>query len=906
MKGVTGMPKDLRRTPLYSWHKDHGGQMIEFAGWEMPVAYERGILEEHLSTRKFGGLFDISHMGRLLIRGIDAIPFMQHVLTNNAMALDPGVAQYTLVQNEGGGAIDDAYLYRLEEGHPSLESNYLLVVNAANKEKVWNWFLDHKRRFKNMVIEDKTDEIGMIALQGPHVKRVLEKILLEDLTKLPDPWRNRLKVCELEGEHVYITISRTGYTGEPICFELFLPGKKLRLIWEKILAIGEEEGIVPVGLGARDTLRLEAGLPLYGHELGFDPQGIEIPIYAVPSAARLAMSFSRLKGEFIGKDILKRQFEEVTARESGKPLPPKERQLVPKRIFPITITGQGIARQGYEVFVKEELVGHVTSGTMVPYWVFSDRGILSEPTDEKRMRSIALAYIGSDLKEGHRIEILHRGKKFEGVIVERHLSSEAPPYAHPILIEEPKKIHVPTGSLKDLSERLIHRVAENTYWRQNETFNLIPSETTPSLLVRLLTITDPSCRYAEHRLMKAFRESDVFYYQGTKLIGEVEVLLADELRRFIGCSEVEARVVSGQMANTAVFSGIVDYLNRLDRRTEPRRIRKVMNHHIGRGGHLSAQPMGALKDFIAHDPMTERPAAVPFPVMKDDLYRIDLLKTRELLEEHKPELIVMGKSMVIYKEPLREIAEMIAPMNPKPVLLYDMAHVLGLIGPYFQEPFKEGADIVTGSTHKTFFGPQRGVISSNMSEGTEYEELWEAIVRRVFPGSVSNHHLGTLVGLLLAAYEMNAYKSDYQKAVISNAKAFARALKDQGLIVEGDSKIGYTETHQVIVRVGYGKGPLIAERLEENNIIVNYQGAPDDEAFTTASCLRMGVQEMTRFGMKEDDFVPLAEYMGEVILKDRPMAKEVSRFRKKFTEMKYCLSEKEAVSMVKGLIEALR
>ena len=119
--------------------------------------------------------------------------------------------------------------------------------------------------------------------------------------------------------------------------------------------------------------------------------------------------------------------------------------------------------------------------------------------------------------------------------------------------------------------------------------------------------------------------------------------------------------------------------------------------------------------------------------------------------------------MVIYKEPLREIAEMIAPMNPKPILLYDMAHVLGLIGPYFQEPFQEGADIVTGSTHKTFFGPQRGVIASNMSEGTEYEELWEAIVRRVFPGSVSNHHLGTLVGLLLAAYEMNAYKIGLSK-----------------------------------------------------------------------------------------------------------------------------------------------
>ena len=186
---------------------------------------------------------------------------------------------------------------------------------------------------------------------------------------------------------------------------------------------------------------------------------------------------------------------------------------------------------------------------------------------------------------------------------------------------------------------------------------------------------------------------------------------------------------------TAVFSGIVDYLNRLDRRSEPRRIRKVMNHHLGRGCHLSAQPMGALKDFIAHDPSTERPATIPFPVLKEDLYRIDLRKAKELIGEHKPELIVLGKSMVIYKEPVREIAEMIASMNPKPILLYDMAHVLGLIGPDFQEPFKEGADLVTGSTHKTLFGPQRGMIASNMSEGTEFEELWEAIVRRGSPAA---------------------------------------------------------------------------------------------------------------------------------------------------------------------------
>jgi len=315
--------------------------------------------------------------------------------------------------------------------------------------------------------------------------------------------------------------------------------------------------------------------------------------------------------------------------------------------------------------------------------------------------------------------------------------------------------------------------------------------------------------------------------------------------------------------------------------------------------------MGALKDFVANDPHTERPAAIPFPVLKEDPYRIDLLKTKELLDEHKPELIILGKSMVIYKEPLKEIAEMIASVNPKPILLYDMAHVLGLIGPYFQEPFREGAEIVTGSTHKTFFGPQRGVIASNMAEGTEYEELWEAIIRRVFPGSVSNHHLGTLVGLLLAAYEMNAFKSDYPKAVISNAKAFARFLKEQGVMVEGDPRVGYTETHQVIVRVGYGKGPMMAERLEENNIIVNYQGAPDDEAFTTASCLRMGVQEMTRFGMREEDFAQLAEYMSQVIVHNRPVAKEVSQFRKRFTEMRYCLPEKEARSFVGKLLETI-
>jgi glycine/serine hydroxymethyltransferase len=152
---------------------------------------------------------------------------------------------------------------------------------------------------------------------------------------------------------------------------------------------------------------------------------------------------------------------------------------------------------------------------------------------------------------------------------------------------------------------------------------------------------------------------------------------------------------------------------------------------------------------------------------------------------------------------------------------------------------------------------------------------------------------------------MNAFKSDYQKAVLSNARSFARALKDRGLAVEGNPALGYTETHQVIIRVGYGKGPGMAHRLEENNIIVNYQGAPDDEGFTAASCLRMGVQEMTRFGMKEEDFDELADYISQVILSGRSLTTEVSQFRKRFTEMKYCLPIEEAAPLIQKLWEAL-
>jgi len=464
----------------------------------------------------------------------------------------------------------------------------------------------------------------------------------------------------------------------------------------------------------------------------------------------------------------------------------------------------------------------------------------------------------------------------------------------------------PKESLENLAKNLVGKARSNTRWRQATTVNLIPSEQTMSPLVRLLTISDPSGRYAEHRKFKdSGNDTEVYCYQGTEFIAQVEVELAQRMKEYLGCSEVEVRLISGQMANITVFSGIVDYLNRMNRGMEPRRLRCVMNHHIGRGGHLSTQAMGGLRDYVSIDPATGRRAVVNFPIPADNPYNIDLPKTAQLIEQHKPELIIFGKSVILYREPVEEVVQMIAGMKPKPIVMYDGAHVLGLLGPHFQEPLKQGVDIITASTHKTFFGTQRGMVASNMSQGADYSDLWQSIEKRTFPGSVSNHHLGTLLGLLMAAYEMNTYRSDYQKQVIANAKAFASALKGQRLQVEGDPEVGYTETHQVMLRVGRARGMEVAGRLERNNIIVNYQSLPDDEAFASSSGLRLGVQEMTRFGMKEEDFAELAEYMAAVIVDEKDVSGKASSFRGRFTRMRYCLPEEQAKPLVDELIDSL-
>ena len=208
---------------------------------------------------------------------------------------------------------------------------------------------------------------------------------------------------------------------------------------------------------------------------------------------------------------------------------------------------------------------------------------------------------------------------------------------------------------------------------------------------------------------------------------------------------------------------------------------------------------------------------------------------------------------------------------------------------------------MTGSTHKTFFGTQRGLVASNYERDNIRWPLWEAVRRRTFPGSVSGHHLGTMLGLLMAAYEMNYFKDQYQPKVLANAKALAKALNESGLDVAGDPDVGYTQTHQVVLNVGYGKGPEVAKRLEDNNIIVNYQAGPEEEGFTASGYLRMGVAEMTRFGMEQEDFRQLAQLIRDVIIEQKNVRENVVGLRSRFTDMMYCFSDKEFTEVLEKL-----
>ena len=877
----------MLKTPLHAWHTANGGKLIDFGGWDMPVQYASGILKEHLATRRYGGLFDVSHMGRFRIYGKDTVAFLQHVLTNNAESLEPWQAQYTLIPNENGGLLDDAYLY-----HPGNE--YFLVVNASNREKDWNHFQEQAKAFA-VNLEDETDQVAMIAFQGPLSGRILSEVKRDGA--MPETFRNSLSAMTILGTKVLV--ARTGYTGEPLGFELFAPADKVEGIWARLEEAGKDEGVVAAGLGARDTLRLEAGMPLYGHEFGLDSEAKEIPAFAFPLTT-VAVSFSQRKGEFVGRAALRAQFKEIRKLRMGQYEPSA---VLSRRFLPLALKDKGITRQGDKVHCNGQQVGVITSGTMVPYWKFQGEGATMQITDEQGRRALALAYVDATVPAEQELEVEVRGRRLNAQLVRWHGRSEAPPYfrAIPVDWETKETATVPSSSQEQVS-LLLRKSLENHEWRQRCCINLIPSEMTQSALVRLLQITDSCGRYAEHKELLAAFEQEVFYYQGTEFIAWAEERLVEEMQRFLGYPLVETRIISGQMANMTIFSALVDFRNRTDRRSEPRRIPLVMNNHISKGGHLSSQPMGALRDYVAKDPVTEKYAVLNFPVRQDNPYRMDLEETANLLDRFDPELIILGKSMILHPEPVANLRKLLDAKSSRPILMYDMAHVLGLIGPHFQNPYAEGADIITGSTHKTFYGTQRGIIGAAYEEGTPEFDLWKSIERRVFPGAVSNHHLGTLLGMLMAALEMNAFKDTYQPQVLTNAKAFAKALADEGLEVQGDPELDYTETHQVIVAVGYAQGCAVAQDLEESNIIVNYQAIPSDESFTSSSGLRIGVAEMTRFGMKEADFREFAPLFVEAV-QGKNVGEEVTRFRERFQTMYFCFDTEfsEVRSQLAGL-----
>ncbi len=381
--------------------------MADFAGWEMPIQYAGGIVAEHLATRKNAGLFDVSHMGRFRIRGEKAVDFLQRFLTNNVLNLSPGNSQYTIMANPEGGVIDDAYLYQLDRG------DYLLVVNASNAQTDYEYLRSHVSTFDGVTLTDISESLAMIALQGPQSETILRTLLEGGV--LPPKRRNALSQVTLCG--VQATVARTGYTGEPICFEVFIAAEAVGSLWDALLDGGAE----PVGLGARDTLRLEAGLPLYGHEFGVGPDGAEIGALACP-IARYAVSFDQSKGEYVGKAALLRQAEARKRYAAGDF---SQTSDLPRVIRSFRLTDSGVARAETVVYDRDKPVGFVTSGTVAPYWGTRKDGDTWRLTDQTGRRAIGLALVAPEVAPDAVLEADVRQRRLKMRLVRRNLDNRS-------------------------------------------------------------------------------------------------------------------------------------------------------------------------------------------------------------------------------------------------------------------------------------------------------------------------------------------------------------------------------------------------------------------------------------------------------------------------------------------------
>ncbi len=402
-------------------------------------------------------------------------------------------------------------------------------------------------------------------------------------------------------------------------------------------------------------------------------------------------------------------------------------------------------------------------------------------------------------------------------------------------------------------------IDQQNEWRC-KTINLIASENIMSSKVRSFAGSDFAHRYAEGHPGER-------YYRGTNFIDQIENKLKSDLKILFKCDHTEVRPISGTNANEAVFS---KFVNRED---------VVMANSTPGGGHISHNRMGSLGKFTKN--------IVEFPLTADG-YHIDLDKTKFLIKASKPKLLVLGKSLFLFPEPVKELSEICNENNIQ--ILYDGAHVLGLIAAgRFQNPIEEGAFLLTGSTHKTYFGSQRGVILSNMDV-----DSWRKIDKGAFPGSSSNHHLDTLAQLALSTSEMLEFGKQYAAQVIDNAKALAAALDHNGFSVEAKD-FGYTESHQVAVDVSsFGGGEKISKSLEMNDIILNMNMLPHEplSKHDHPDGIRIGVQEMTRMGMGTDEMQHIADLIKECIIENRQVKEEVNRFRADYQEVKFSFDNK--------------
>ena len=406
---------------------------------------------------------------------------------------------------------------------------------------------------------------------------------------------------------------------------------------------------------------------------------------------------------------------------------------------------------------------------------------------------------------------------------------------------------------KEVNE-IERQLQKQNQWRE-KCINLIASENVVSRRVRALAGSDFAHRYAEGHPGER-------YYRGTTYIDEIENQLKINLKMLFRCDHAEVRPISGTNANEAVFSRFVN----------PGDV--VMVNSTPTGGHISHHKEGSLGKFTRN--------IIDIPVTEDG-YHMDVEKTIYLIEKTKPKIIVLGKSLFLFPEPVAELSEACQANQVR--ILYDAAHVLGLIAAkQFQRPLKEGAFLMTASTHKTFFGSQRGLILSNMEE-----KNWRKIDRGAFPGSSSNHHLDTLTQMAASTYEMMEFGDQYAEDTIKNARALASELDRHGFDVQA-KEFGFTQSHQAALNVKeFRGGEGVSKTLELNDIIVNMNMLPHEPLgnHDHPEGIRIGVQEMTRFGMREDEMSHIAELIKECIMDKKVVKEEVNRFRSEYQEVRY-------------------